>query len=88
MVRATRLMLARTPSHLISAVDKEEDVNRYAKSRSRCLDEFEDYVTSLKRQHGVIRPAETDLPLFEPSISVRFPILSRQVFASPSSTRS
>jgi hypothetical protein len=34
------------------------------------LDIFEEYITTLKRQHGVIRNAASDPPMFDPGVSV------------------
>jgi hypothetical protein len=33
---------------------------------------FEKYVNGLKRQHGILGHVESDLPIFEPSLTVKF----------------
>jgi hypothetical protein len=53
-----------------SVEDQDEDVNKYAESRTHCLDTFEEYINTLKRQHGVIRSAASDPPTFDPGITV------------------
>ena len=63
-------LLADLMDRYISVKNEDEDLNRYISSRSQCLDEFEEYINSLKRQHGIIRPASVDPPIFEPNISV------------------
>ena len=42
------------------------------KRRSHCIDIFDEYVTSLTRQYGVIRNATSDPPNFDPGISVSY----------------
>jgi hypothetical protein len=34
------------------------------------MDNFEEYVTTLKRQHGIIQKAASDVPIFDPGITV------------------
>jgi hypothetical protein len=53
-----------------SAVDQDEQLKNYIHSRTHCLDNFEAYINTLKRQHGIIRNAASDLPTFDPGISV------------------
>lgn len=53
-----------------SATDQDQNLENYILSRVHCLDIFEEYVTSLKRQHGIIRNAVSDPPIFDPGVSV------------------
>ncbi len=57
-------------SVLYSSKDQDNNSENYIKSRFHCVDIFDEYVTSLKRQHGVIRNAASDPPNFDPGISV------------------
>jgi hypothetical protein len=57
-------------SIISSATDQDENLKKYIQSRSHCLDIFEEYITTLKRQHGIIRNAASDPPIFDPGVSV------------------
>jgi hypothetical protein len=51
-------------------MNQDDQIKKDVQSRSHCTDVFEEYVTTLKRQHGIIRNATSDPPLFDPGISV------------------
>ncbi|CAF0796305.1 unnamed protein product [Didymodactylos carnosus] len=44
---------------------------------THCIDEFEKYVTNLRRQHGVIRDAANDPAVFEPGIIIMGPLIKK-----------
>jgi hypothetical protein len=51
-------------------MNQDDQIKKDVQSRSHCTDVFEEYVTTLKRQHGIVRNATSDPPLFDPGISV------------------
>ena len=51
-------------------ITEEEKINEDVSRRSRFLNDFEEYINHLRRQFGVIRSAKSDLPIFDPGISV------------------
>ncbi|CAF1349220.1 unnamed protein product, partial [Adineta steineri] len=59
-------------------IDPDDYLKEYIQSRSHCLDIFEDYVNSLKRQHGMIKSADSDPPIFDPGISVTGPQVKKE----------
>ncbi|CAF4162241.1 unnamed protein product, partial [Adineta steineri] len=59
-------------------IDPDDYLKQYIQSRSHCLDIFEDYVNSLKRQHGMIKSADSDPPIFDPGISVTGPQVKKE----------
>lgn len=54
-----------------SPTELESQLSTYVHSRVHCLDVFEGYVETLKRQHGLVQRAALDQPIFDPGISVR-----------------
>ena len=52
--------------------DKEqmENVDDFIATHNRCIDGFEEYIETLRRQHGIVRDPALDPPTFEPGITV------------------
>ncbi|CAF3847174.1 unnamed protein product [Adineta steineri] len=59
-------------------IDPDDYLKQYIQARSHCLDIFEEYVNSLKRQHGMIKSADSDPPIFDPGISVTGPQVKKE----------
>ncbi|CAF1269009.1 unnamed protein product [Adineta ricciae] len=62
---------------LICPDDSNGHLTEYIKTRNHCLDLFEEYVNNIRRQHGLVRNAASDPPIFEPGISITGPHIKK-----------
>ncbi|CAF1202489.1 unnamed protein product [Adineta ricciae] len=62
---------------LICPDDSDGHLAEYIKTRNHCLDLLEQYVNNIKRQHGLVRNASSDPPIFDPGISITGPHIKK-----------
>ncbi|CAF3800981.1 unnamed protein product [Rotaria sordida] len=61
------------------AIESNDYLTKYIQRQSHCLDIFEQYINTLKRSFGIIRNAASDVPIFDPGLTIMGPYVKKDL---------
>ncbi|CAF0737376.1 unnamed protein product [Rotaria sordida] len=61
------------------AIESNDYLTKYIQRQSHCLDIFEQYINTLKRSFGIIRKAASDVPIFDPGLTIMGPYVKKDL---------